>query len=343
MAGAQYTGGKSHSATEAKAILRHNDKACRKDAKHDNPHIDPDKTCRNNSYYGLSYEEKCDKYDRLVAQGIAGRSKKPGTGKNAPVTMQSIVIYEPEGMQDMPDSVAEKWFRAVCRLHNHHLMYGEGCMIDADFHFDEVHGYTDPETGGKKRSRRHMHINDVPLVDGKLNGKGFSSRGNMVKFNNAIQSMTERDFGMQWMDGTKRKGKATVEALKARSADAEFNAREADLRVREAEAGELLQEALDSRKEALRTLDLVNQMYDDAGNLSSISEEWMNKGYNAYDEHGNKISFTPRQLYSRWAEKKKNPVKIQRASVQRTVESMAGDILERDRQSRQNDGTYYGG
>ena len=53
-------------------------------------------------------------------------------------------------------------------------------------HQDEKHAYIHAETGERCMSRSHLQCYVVPEHNGKLNGKWFSSRANMIKLNNSI-------------------------------------------------------------------------------------------------------------------------------------------------------------
>lgn len=85
-------------------------------------------------------------------------------------------------------------------------------------HQDEKHAYIHAETGERCMSRSHLQCYVVPEHNGKLNGKWFSSRANMVKLNNSIHRMAQEQFGVMFMDGSKRKSRKTVEQLKNESA-----------------------------------------------------------------------------------------------------------------------------
>lgn len=65
---------------------------------------------------------------------------------------------------------------------------------------------------------RHMHVYDLCTDEnGRFNGKEFSSRKNMIKLNKEIHAMMQRDYGVDFMDGTQRNSKDTVEYLKNES------------------------------------------------------------------------------------------------------------------------------
>lgn len=76
------------------------------------------------------------------------------------------------------------------------------------------HAYIDLGTREIVTSRVHGHAAIVPDVNGKLNGKQFSARKNISSLNNAIHEMTMKQYGVMFMDGTKKKGTKTVEELK---------------------------------------------------------------------------------------------------------------------------------
>ena len=79
-----------------------------------------------------------------------------------------------------------------------------------------------------------------------LNAKKFSSRARITALNNKVHEMTLTKYDMPYMDGTKKKGKSTVEELKRQSAEAlrrmqeELEQREKAVQRREQEAEELI-------------------------------------------------------------------------------------------------------
>lgn len=214
MAGVQFKGGKHKGAVQAKAMFRHNKQDERLETNHTNPDIDKTKTEFNISYYGLSYREICDKYDKRISEldSVTNRNKRKDR-----VTMQSIIVTAPKGMGL---NQCNAWFRDVAQVVIE--QYGEENFLDMDNHFDEIHTYYDADRKEYVESRPHAHICLVPEVDGQLNGKVFSSRQNIMRFNDEIQKMTMEKYGLAFMDGSKKKGKASVEELKQRSDNAEY-------------------------------------------------------------------------------------------------------------------------
>lgn len=256
MAGIQWSGGKCHGNSEAKAVLRHNDKNERMIRNHSNPDIDTELTHLNFSFFGKSYYQKVKDYDCLMD---TVKCKRKSSGKNATVTLQDLVIYCPEDMMDEKTGEYDyericEWFMCVGDLLK--KKYGK-CFLDMDLHFDECHMYVEPKSKKLVWSRVHAHaalIPGVPEVDENgeptgefvLNAKKFSTRGNIVELNNMVHAMTLEKFAMPYMNGSKTKGRASVEEKKRESArtlmemEELLKKREADLRRREKECQELI-------------------------------------------------------------------------------------------------------
>ena len=243
MAAIQWSGGKMHGATEAKASMMHDDKDMRMIHSHTNPDIDVSKTPGNFSYRGLSYYAKCKRYDEIQSEI---KIKRKSTGKNTNVTLQKLEAAIPAGMQDGerydPDLV-RAWVNDVGKILENE--FGD-LLIDIDCHVDEVHLYIDPrkdkdDPNRYAWSRIHIHAAVVPGVweivkdkegnpvlgdDGKplkelvLNGYKFSNKRNIIRLNQRIQDMTKEKYGMDFMTGKGRGQKhQTVEDLKRWTAE----------------------------------------------------------------------------------------------------------------------------
>ena len=256
MAGIQWSGGKCHGASEAKAVLQHNDKQQRLAHSHSNPDIDLTLTPKNVSYFNKSFYQKIQEYDDKIART---KCKRKSSGKNSTVTMQDLVIYCPAGMMDSETGAYDydrvlTWFRDVGSLL--YDRYGD-CLIDMDVHFDEVHPYIEPSTKAVTWSRVHGHASLIPAIpevgeNGEptgeliLNAKQFSAKGNIMALNNKVHEMTMQKYGMPYLDGTRKKGTSTVEEKKRESAAAlaerarQIAEREAELHRREQECQELI-------------------------------------------------------------------------------------------------------
>ena len=210
MASVKFEGGKCKGAVSAKAYLRH-DK--RESEEHANQQIDKSRSHLNWSVYGLSYKQACEKYDKRIKELDSSTNTNKRKDR---VTMFALVVPCPVGI---PENDQKRWFRRVTDILIE--QYGENNLIDADVHVDEVHSYTDANTKQQRTSLIHAHFNFVPEHEGKLNGKWFSNKRNINMVNQTIQQMSIREFGVQFMDGSKKKSKDTVETLKNKSLQAQ--------------------------------------------------------------------------------------------------------------------------
>nr|CRY97509.1 hypothetical protein [uncultured prokaryote] len=200
---------------DAKAKFWHCDEQKRLEHEHSNKQIDKTRTHLNMSFGAFEdgYDAVCKLYDETIAELDA----QPGANKRRDrVTCVGWTLPAPEGMSE---EQAREWI--VDAYETLKARYGD-CMLGGTAHFDEVHEYRDAETGEKRQSRPHLHVYAVPIVDGKLNGKSFTARRNMLAMNSAIERMTQEDFpGFKFQNGTKKKSRKSVEELKNQSAVAE--------------------------------------------------------------------------------------------------------------------------
>lgn len=216
MASCKFEGGKYKGASEVKAHFRHNDidPEKRKIAKKKNKDIDLEKCQYNFSILGLSYEERCKKYDDRIKY----LDKNGNTNKRKDrVTAQCIEIPVPAGL---PRDKYHDWFMRIAELLR--AKYGEENFIDADVHYDEEHEYRDPETRELVVSRVHGHFMIIPEIKGKLNCKQMTLRKNMKELNREVDVMTQAEFGCSFLTGTKKKSTKKVEELKQESEYAEL-------------------------------------------------------------------------------------------------------------------------
>ncbi len=216
MASCKFEGGKYKTSSEVKAHFRHNDidPEKRKIAKKKNKDIDLEKCKDNFNILGLSYEERCKKYDdRIHYLDSHGNTNK----RKDRVTAQCIEIPVPAGL---PRDKYHDWFLRIAELMQ--AKYGEENFIDADIHYDEEHSYRDPETKELVASRVHGHYMIIPEIKGKLNCKQMTLRKNMKELNREVDAMTQEEFGCSFMTGTKKKSTKKVEDLKQESEYAEL-------------------------------------------------------------------------------------------------------------------------
>jgi len=171
---------KMKSATDVKAIIRHCEKEQRLKHDHNNKDINKELTQSNSSLFNLSYIDICKKYDERIKE----LDTTTNTNKRKDrVTCFSLEYTVPD---NLPERDEENFLLDVEKLIA--KQYGSKNIIESTRHFDEKHEYIDH--GVKKISRAHAHTFVVPEIDGKLNGKKFSSRAQMMKLNKAIDEMS---------------------------------------------------------------------------------------------------------------------------------------------------------
>lgn len=194
---------KCKGAGAAKAVMRHSEKEERLRHEHANADIDKSLTENNSSLYGLSYEEMCEKYSSRIIELDATTN----TNKRADrVTMFSLEFTVPEGL---PTYLEEAYLSDCEKIIAE--QYGERNIVESTRHLDEKHKYV--EKGEEKISRAHAHVFVVPEIDGKLNGKQFSSKAQMMKLNKSINEMSLEKYKIPFMTG-KLARHQTVEQLK---------------------------------------------------------------------------------------------------------------------------------
>lgn len=85
-------------------------------------------------------------------------------------------------------------------------------------HGDEVHDYIDPDDKQLHRSRLHMHVLIVPeTAERGLNMKSWLTKARFRELNSLCDRVCERELGHPYQDGSKKRSRGTVEALKERS------------------------------------------------------------------------------------------------------------------------------
>lgn len=219
---------KLKAAQQVKAMFRHCDEEKRLYTNHSN--IDINKSATPNNLQGsLDYDAACKRYD----ERIAFLDSKPGANRRKDrVTCFGLNVPAPKDLK--PEDEKAFFMDALEIIKN---QYGEDNIIQYYMHQDEKHKYINAETGEQCMSRSHMQCYVVPEHKGKLNGKWFSNKSNMIKLNNAIHKMAQEQFGVMFMDGSKKKSRKTVEQLKSESTylkvQKELDKQTADLNARQ--------------------------------------------------------------------------------------------------------------
>ena len=194
---------------QVKAMLYHCDKETRLAAEHSNIDIDKSVTL-NNTQGNLDFYAAYKRYTDRIAE----LDQRLGANKRKDrVTCFGLNIPTPK---DLKPEDEDAFFKEVLKIIA--AQYGGFANVVQYFvHRDERHRYVNSETGETCWSRTHLHCYVIPEHNGKLNGKWFSNRSNMVKLNNSIHEMAQEQFNVSFMDGSKKKSRKTVEQLKNES------------------------------------------------------------------------------------------------------------------------------
>ena len=84
-------------------------------------------------------------------------------------------------------------------------------------HGDETHDYIDPDDKKLHRSRLHMHVLLVPETTQGCNMKSWLTKSRFRELNALCDRVCMQELGHPYQDGSGRRSRGTVEALKERS------------------------------------------------------------------------------------------------------------------------------
>lgn len=173
MANANWQGGHAKGRAQAHAWIQHNDKDRREELEHSNRDIDKSRTHLNfevGPTAGMSYAEKCARLDAILDEWGYPEDEDLGPiTKQTPTSMLGSCVYAPDDLQNdgaLRDGRLKKWFEAVATEAG--KMFGEENIISFLVDVDEVHEYTDAETGERKTSKFHGHLAVAPVVEKKV-------------------------------------------------------------------------------------------------------------------------------------------------------------------------------
>lgn len=121
-------------------------------------------------------------------------------------------------------------------------------------HGDETHDYIDPDDKKLHRSRLHMHVLLVPETDRGVNMKSWLTKSRFRELNALCDRVCMQELGHPYQDGSGRRSRGTVEALKEKSGAEMVRAAEAvrdELPRMEASRDALQAQTEKSRQEAV--------------------------------------------------------------------------------------------
>lgn len=241
---------KMKTAQQVKAVLRHDCKDTREAAKtHTNADLNKDLTGQN---YGVG-----DTYD-TAREAFLKRLEEVTAGKTVRKDAVVGVGFSIPAPADLPEAREKDWFNRVYEILGE--KYGKDNICCYAVHEDERHEYIDPDSKESRMSRSHAQGVMVPEVGGRLCAKEFVSRARMIEINNVIDEMSKQEFGVQFMDGTKKKSRGSVETMKQRSAQEQIDR---DLEAARQKVKDVEQEATDKAAElAAREADVTTREAD---------------------------------------------------------------------------------
>lgn len=226
---------KLKTAGDVKAMLRHCELEERLKHEHSNKDINKELTENNVNYTKLTYAQSCERYDKM----IKFLDSQPGANlRKDRVSCFGLTV---PACKDMSETEAKDFFLDVCRVFQNE--FGAKNIVSAIAHFDEIHSYIDK--GEVKESRPHLHFYVIPELNGKLNGKQFSSKKRMIELNQKIDAIAREKYHKRFMTNEKVR-KRSVEELKSIS----NNEQEQRIKTRD----ELLHEIEDKSKSLEKTL-----------------------------------------------------------------------------------------
>lgn len=207
-------------AGDVSAMARHSEKEERLRHNHSNQDINKELTNNNSSMFNLSYKDIIQKYkDRIEALDNTSNTNH----RKDRVTCFSLEYSVPESL---PPNQYSEWFSATEKYLSD--KFGMDNIIESERHVDEQHLYRDH--GNIIMSRAHIHMLVVPEIDGKLDGKHFSSKKNMMAINKGLDDLTRERYGIGFMTGREAKHKS-VEELKHESSIEELQTKLAELQA----------------------------------------------------------------------------------------------------------------
>lgn len=218
-----------------------------------NPDIDQNKAGR---VWVIGTAKECQKSIRETIAKI-DKNRPPKRVKRDRKTVAELCVPAPREGTSQEDAM--RFFAAVydeLDAAGYHVCGGA-------VHGDEAHDYIDPDDKQLHRSRLHMHVLLVPETDRGINMKSWLTKSRFRALNSLCDRVCKRELGHPYQDGSGRRSRGTVEALKEksgaellRSAEAvrnELPLLEASRDALRAQEAQSRQDAADAAREAQET------------------------------------------------------------------------------------------
>lgn len=212
---------KHKSRSKLVGLLKHNCTEVRKEINHKNNDIDTTKTDKN--WQNRTYEEALKFYDDRQKELLT--FYKPNTRKDR-VNIISLVTTRPKDLQEKD---FEKWNEEVGKIIE--KRFGKENIVHSSFQYDEVHEYINPDTNEKVLSREHRQDYIIPVHNNRISAKHIWTVPKMQSLNKEIHQMTKANFGVDFMDGTKKKSRGSVEEMKIKSENAKIEKEQYEIKL----------------------------------------------------------------------------------------------------------------
>lgn len=189
----------------------------REGKKYGNPDIDQDKA---GCVWVIGTAKECQKSIRETIAKI-DKNRPPKRVKKDRKTVAELCVPAPREGTSQEDAM--RFFATVydeLDAAGYHVCGGA-------VHGDEVHDYVDPDDKRMHRSRLHMHVLLVPETDRGVNMKSWLTKSRFRELNALCDRVCMQELGHPYQDGSGRRSRGTVEALKEKSSAALFRTAEA--------------------------------------------------------------------------------------------------------------------
>lgn len=189
----------------------------REGKKYGNPDIDQDKA---GCVWVIGTAKECQKSIRETIAKI-DKNRPPKRVKKDRKTVAELCVPAPREGTSQEDAM--RFFATVydeLDAAGYHVCGGA-------VHGDEVHDYVDPDDKRMHRSRLHMHVLLVPETDRGVNMKSWLTKSRFRELNALCDRVCMQELGHPYQDGSGRRSRGTVEALKEKSSSALLRTAEA--------------------------------------------------------------------------------------------------------------------
>lgn len=189
----------------------------REEVDYTNTNINPELADKNEvlRFKGMERETAKQSYERLKKRvEELDAIHPPRRRKKDRVTMIAFEIPAPANLP----AEREREFFAIAYREFARMCGGTEQVSQLYIHRDEIHDYIDPVTKETRTSRVHAHAVGIPYTPAHgVNCKNFCTRERFKELQQRIHSRCREELGIEFLDGSGRHSRASVEQLKTAS------------------------------------------------------------------------------------------------------------------------------